>query len=640
MSRRIPKFFPYPASLLCIALTLNGCALRSLNSTADAPAEAIATTVPAQAGTVAATGQTDTVPVTPPAAPSRDTVVTPTDPGSKATAATGAPAPSASATGSPRLKVIVRMPAGQGAFETIERSGTAPAGPVANVAKAPATAGNALPAVPVATPAKEPTKAVSRKQRRTAAARKDSRQGGKVAQVVKPQNLWDRVRGRLVLTGVEHPRIQEHIEYLKSRPGYLNALAERAQPLLHYVVEQLDQRGLPLDLALLPMVESGFQVTAVSPKAAAGLWQIIPSTGTEWGLLLTEGYDGRFDIHSSTLVAMDYLTYLNKIFKGDWLLALAAYNAGPRTVQAAIRTMPPLDPAPVLLADAAPAPVAGAVASATPVATDPVAAPPPVAAPAKPVANRAGKNRRGSGHGASLVLTAAKVTPAAAVVPAVGAVPVTGSTTTPPAPATSAAPATLAKQTPSATPAASATATAPAGSATPATPAMPVVLPPPSPYWQLKLPKETMDYVPRLLALVRIVANPPAYGLKLPPISNQPYLFRVETTPDINLTNALTFSGIPLEEFLRFNPGFKPDIEPPSRTYNLLLPWQQAETLVSNVPGTRLVAASKYTVKKGETLASIAKRHRLPAQKLAMWNNLDVNTVLKAGQQLIIYPAS
>ncbi|MEZ5599774.1 MAG: lytic transglycosylase domain-containing protein [Candidatus Competibacteraceae bacterium] len=102
-------------------------------------------------------------------------------------------------------------------------------------------------------------------------------------------------------------------------------------------MEQIHRRGLPMDLVFVPMVESAFEPTAVSPKEAAGLWQIIPATGEERGLLIADGYDGRFDIHASTDAALGYLRDLNKMFAGDWLLALAAYNAGPGTVQEAIK---------------------------------------------------------------------------------------------------------------------------------------------------------------------------------------------------------------------------------------------------------------------------------------------------------------
>lgn len=358
---------------------------------------------------------------------------------------------------------------------------------------------------------------------------------GKRKSVANSKDLWGRMRGRLALTEVEHARIEEQIDYLKRHPGYIQLFSQRARPFLHYLVEQVDRRGLPMDLVLVPMVESAFEPTAVSPKQAAGLWQIIPTTGQEQGLLLAEGYDGRFDIHTSTDAALEYLRYLNKLFKGDWLLTLAAYNAGPGAVQEAMKASAkaPPPPPPVSLIETQPA----------------IAA---LALPTPPVAE----------------------------------------------------------------------------------------VEPQSPYWNLKLPKETQDYVPRILALSRIVADPAAYGLRLPPIGNQPYLFRVDVVPETRIPDALAATGIAPEEFFRFNPGFRPGVEPPPRAYKLLLPLEQARNLAANMPGARLVAANRYTVKKGETLTMIAKRHGVPSQKLAQWNRLNVDSVLKAGQQLIVYPAS
>ena len=110
------------------------------------------------------------------------------------------------------------------------------------------------------------------------------------------QDLWGRVRGELRLADVQHPRVAAQIEAFKRDPAYLYLFSRRAKPFLHYLMEQIHQRDLPMDLMFVPMVESAFEPTAVSPKEAAGLWQIIPATGEERGLLIAAGYDGRFDI--------------------------------------------------------------------------------------------------------------------------------------------------------------------------------------------------------------------------------------------------------------------------------------------------------------------------------------------------------
>lgn len=148
--------------------------------------------------------------------------------------------------------------------------------------------------------------------------------------------LWHQVRNNLLLASVEHERVDAQIEEFRRHPGRVTYLAQRAQPYLPHIVGELGRRGLPADLVLIPMVESGFEPTALSPKAAAGIWQIIPSTGIEHGLVVSESYDGRYDVHESTKAALSYLRHLSALFRGDWLLALAAYNCGEGAVQRAI----------------------------------------------------------------------------------------------------------------------------------------------------------------------------------------------------------------------------------------------------------------------------------------------------------------
>lgn len=150
-------------------------------------------------------------------------------------------------------------------------------------------------------------------------------------------NLWDGVRSGLVLHSIDHEKIRIFLEYLRQKSGTVDFLMGRAEPYLHYLLGELKSEGLPTDLILVPMVESAYQTTAVSPKQAAGLWQFVPSTGQQYGLRLSETYDGRYDTHLATQAALKYLGYLNELFGGDWTLALAAYNAGEGTVNRAIQ---------------------------------------------------------------------------------------------------------------------------------------------------------------------------------------------------------------------------------------------------------------------------------------------------------------
>lgn len=152
----------------------------------------------------------------------------------------------------------------------------------------------------------------------------------------RPQDLWERIRSGLRMAMRDDPRVAAEREVYARHPDYLARVTERAEPYLFHIVEELEQRGMPLDLALLPVVESAFQPFAYSPGQAAGIWQFIPSTGRHFGLKQTWWYDGRRDVMASTNAALNYLQSLYERFN-DWELALAAYNAGQGTVARAIR---------------------------------------------------------------------------------------------------------------------------------------------------------------------------------------------------------------------------------------------------------------------------------------------------------------
>ncbi len=316
--------------------------------------------------------------------------------------------------------------------------------------------------------------------------------------------LWDRLRQRLMLTAYEHESILAEVEKIKRSPGTLSFLSKQAEPFLFYVVDEIERRGLPMDLAMVPMVESAFEPTAVSPKQAAGIWQFIPGTATDNGLRLVDGYDGRYDIYAATKAALKYLSHLQGLFGGDWLLALAAYNAGEGAVQRAI------------------------------------------------LANQK------AGLGTN--------------------------------------------------------------------------------FWDLNLPAETKAYVPKVLALSRVIADPGIHGVVLRKISTLPYLARIEVQGDsVPLAQTLACVGMTWEEFYSTNPAFKPDVVP-TAPFSLLLPLEKAQMLVANLQGARLIAARKYVVKKGETLTVIAKQQGVTTLKLAEWNGLQADSRVKPGQELIIYP--
>ena len=150
-------------------------------------------------------------------------------------------------------------------------------------------------------------------------------------------DIWDRIRNRFALPEHQHKRIERELSWFKRHPEYLDRVAERARPYIHFIVEEIEKHDIPGEIALLPIVESAFQPFAYSHGRAAGIWQFIPSTGRLYGLKQTWWYDGRRDIYASTKAAVKLLNRLNKQFNGDWFHALAAYNSGSGNVRRAIR---------------------------------------------------------------------------------------------------------------------------------------------------------------------------------------------------------------------------------------------------------------------------------------------------------------
>jgi len=150
-------------------------------------------------------------------------------------------------------------------------------------------------------------------------------------------DIWDRIRAGFSLGTFEHARIQTQLDWYARHPDYMNRVAERAAPYMYYIVEALKENDIPMELALLPIVESAFKPFAYSHGRASGIWQFIPSTGRRYGLSQNWWYDGRRDVYASTQAAISLLLNLKRDFKGDWLLALAAYNSGSGTVHRAIR---------------------------------------------------------------------------------------------------------------------------------------------------------------------------------------------------------------------------------------------------------------------------------------------------------------
>ena len=319
-------------------------------------------------------------------------------------------------------------------------------------------------------------------------------------------DLIGRIRDGLILPPVEDPAVDRELDWYVSNADYVNQVLHRSERYLHYIVEALQQRDMPLDLALLPIVESAFDPFAYSQGQAAGLWQIIPGTGRELGLKQNWWYDARRDVLESTRGALDYLQMLHDLFDGDWLLAVAGYNAGGGSVTRAIRQ----------------AETAGA----------------------------------------------------------------------------------------------------------------------PADFWGIRryLPVETRRYVPRLLALGRLVGTPSRYDVSLPAIVDAPYFDVVDIGGQIDMALAAEIVGVTTDQLYLLNPGVNRWATDPDGPHRLLVPVAQAERFAAAVadPGNRQqVRWTQHRVRAGDTLGHLASTYRTTTAVLREVNGLR-GDMIRIGQDLMI----
>jgi membrane-bound lytic murein transglycosylase D len=155
------------------------------------------------------------------------------------------------------------------------------------------------------------------------------------AVLVPAESLWKRIRAGFAMPEVNSPLVARHEAWYLNRPDYVQRMVERSRLYLYFIVEEVEKRKMPTEIALLPMIESAYNPQAYSRAHASGIWQFIPSTGKNYGLQQTWWYDGRNDVMAATRAALDYLDKLHDQF-GDWQLALAAYNWGENGVARAV----------------------------------------------------------------------------------------------------------------------------------------------------------------------------------------------------------------------------------------------------------------------------------------------------------------
>ncbi|MBS0287533.1 MAG: transglycosylase SLT domain-containing protein [Proteobacteria bacterium] len=353
--------------------------------------------------------------------------------------------------------------------------------------------------------------------------------------------IWSRLRSRLNLGSNQssQPLFQRHVKSFAKHQDYINMVIKNASPYLFYILEEVEKRGMPSEIALLPIIESDFNPHTLSHKGALGLWQIMPSLGKIHGLKQNASYDARKDVYESTKAALDHLQYLHKKFNGNWLLAIAAYNCGEARLARAMR-----------------------------------------------------QNKTND-------------------------------------------------------------------------------------FWALKLPKETMNFVPKLLAFAAIIKTPTQYGVVLPAIPNKPVIARVHMGKPIDIAHAARLVDISETQLRKLNPGIKKSAS--SGPLHLVVPVQHAENLKQKIGGgSTAPAASKpnpvatqdsskktnknktavegdtsktsdvtivknsktattakfHTVKKGESIPRISKKYGLNEDKVFKLNNLTHKSIIQPGQKI------
>jgi membrane-bound lytic murein transglycosylase D len=150
------------------------------------------------------------------------------------------------------------------------------------------------------------------------------------------ENVWEAMADRFELGNAQYELVQEELSWFSQHQNYVTELTRNSSPFIYYVLKQTLSRGMPAEIALIPMIESNYRPGDISTAGAAGFWQLLQTTAQDFGIKTNSWYDGRRDIVASTEAALNYIAYLHGCF-GSWLLAMAAYDAGEGTVAAAIK---------------------------------------------------------------------------------------------------------------------------------------------------------------------------------------------------------------------------------------------------------------------------------------------------------------
>lgn len=319
---------------------------------------------------------------------------------------------------------------------------------------------------------------------------------------IPPGDIWQRMRGGFSLSS-DRFEVRDAARHLLAGRKHLNSTLQRAEPYLWHLVEEVEARGLPIEIALLPAIESAYNPYAYSRSHALGLWQFLPGTGERFGLRRNWWYDGRRDVTESTRAALEYLSYLHGMF-GDWLLALAAYNSGEGRVQ------------------------------------------------------QAQQDNRARGLATD--------------------------------------------------------------------------------FWSIALPAETRSYVPRLLGLAELLANPQRYDYRPQPLADCPQFEMVQLPGQVELELAAKLIDLDPAVLQQLNPGYNRWATDPNGPHRLLVPHGRGEKLRTTMAGLKtgeMVRWHHYVVDVNDDLDSIAHRYGVKTALLKEVNGLSGRS-LRTGATLRI----
>lgn len=316
-------------------------------------------------------------------------------------------------------------------------------------------------------------------------------------------DLWERVRAGFAIDDLDAAAVGRWERFYAERPGMVARMFGRGSPYLFHIVEEVERRGLPMELALLPFIESAFDPQAVSSARAAGMWQFMPSTGRAFELRQNAFRDDRRDVIASTRAALDYLQQLHARF-GHWHLALAAYNWGQGSVQRAQQ--------------------------------------------------RNARERR------------------------------------------------------------------------------------PTDYASLRMPDETRQYVPKLLAVRNLVRDAQARGIALPALQNHPWFLSVAIERDIDLALAAQLAGLDEAEFRRYNPQLEPPLILAAGTPQLLLPYDAANLFVRALGqhAGPLASWTAWVAPRTLTVADAARLTGMREDTLRSVNRIPPRMKVLGGSTLLV----